>query len=160
MCTLYVHNKKKTFIFSFIFPFLLVILFIYISNAYLFPVSLPKTRIFLPPLPFFYMSTPPPTHPLLPHWSSIPLPWVIKPPLDQGFSLWVMPDKAILCYISSCSHRYPLCIFVWWFTPSELSGFGWLILLFFLWGCKNISKTFEKTGIMKYFQSKEVSWPK
>jgi hypothetical protein len=27
-------------------------------------------------------------------------------------------------------------IFGWWFSPWELGGTGWFILLFLLWGCK------------------------
>jgi hypothetical protein len=37
-----------------------------------------------------------PTHPLLPHCSSIPLHWGIKPSQDQGPPLPLMPDKASL----------------------------------------------------------------
>ena len=61
-----------------------------------FPVSPPQAPY--PLLP------PGPAHPLLPQCSSIPLFWVIKPPQDQGTPLPVMPDKAILYYISSWSH--------------------------------------------------------
>ena len=51
-----------------------------------------------------YEDAPPPTHPLPPHLSSIPLCWGIKPPQDQEPPLPLMPDKAILCYICSWSH--------------------------------------------------------
>lgn len=42
-----------------------------------------------PTLPLFfplclYEGSPPPTHPLLPHCSSIPLCWGIKPPQEKG----------------------------------------------------------------------------
>ena len=77
------------------------------------------------------------TYPLLPHLSSIPLHWGIKPPQNQGLLLPLMPDKAILCYICSWSHRslyvYSL---VGGLVPGSAGGSGWLILLFFLWGCK------------------------
>jgi hypothetical protein len=36
------------------------------------------------------------THPFLPHHSSIPQCWGIKPSQDQGILLTLMPDKAIL----------------------------------------------------------------
>jgi hypothetical protein len=79
-----------------------------------------------------------PAHPLLPQGPSIPLPWIIELPQDQGAPLPVMPDKVILCYICSWSHGslhvYPL---VGSFVPGL---FGWLIL-FFLWGCKSSSAT-------------------
>jgi hypothetical protein len=51
-------------------------------------------RLFLPPHP-------PPFLPLL---CSVPLHWGIKPPQDQGPSLPLMPDKAILCYICCWIH--------------------------------------------------------
>jgi hypothetical protein len=44
------------------------------------------------------------SHPLLPHLPSIPLHWDIEPLQDQGTSLPLMPDKAILCYICCWSH--------------------------------------------------------
>ena len=46
----------------------------------------------------------PPTYPLMPHLSSIPLCRSNKPPQDQGAPLPLMSDKAILCYIYSRSH--------------------------------------------------------
>ena len=73
-----------------------------------FPVtSTPTTHHILPsPFPFASIRVllHPPTHPLLPHLSSIPLHWGIKPPQDQGPPLPLMPDKAILCYICIWSH--------------------------------------------------------
>jgi hypothetical protein len=53
---------------------------------------------------------------LLPPCPHIPLHWGIKPSQDQGSLLPLMPNKAILCLVPGSS--------------------GWLILLFFLWGCK------------------------
>jgi hypothetical protein len=58
---------------------------------------------------------------------------------DQGFFLSLMPDKAILCYIYSWNHvsLYVYSLFgslaPW---RSGGGGSGWLILLFFLWGCR------------------------
>jgi hypothetical protein len=57
----------------------------------------------LPPLCLYEGATPP-THPLLPHRSSMTLCWGIEPPQDQGPSLPLIPDKAILFYICSWSH--------------------------------------------------------
>jgi hypothetical protein len=59
--------------------------------------------------------------------------WAIKPPQDH-----LMPDKVIFCYICSWSlgflHVYSL---VGGLVPGDFrTGSGWLILLFFLWGCK------------------------
>jgi hypothetical protein len=59
----------------------------------------------MPPAPFFYEGTPPPTYPLLTHHPSIPLCWGIKPAQDQGPLFSLMPGKAILCYICSWSHE-------------------------------------------------------
>ena len=48
------------------------------------------------PSPCLYVSAHPP---------GIPVHWGIKPPQDQGPPLPFMPDKGILCYICSWSHR-------------------------------------------------------
>ena len=42
------------------------------------------------------------THP--PPCPGIPLHWSIKPSMDQGLFLLLIPDKAILCYICSWSY--------------------------------------------------------
>jgi hypothetical protein len=79
------------------------------------------------------------SHPLLPQCPSITLHWGIKPSQDKGATLPLMPDMAILCFIFSWSHRslhvYSLLggLFLGTFGAS-----GWLILLFFLWGCKPV----------------------
>jgi hypothetical protein len=52
----------------------------------------------LPPL-CLYEGPPETTHLLQPHPSSIPLHWGIKLPQEQGPSLPLISDKAILCYI-------------------------------------------------------------
>ena len=82
------------------------------------------------PSPCLYVSAHPP---------SIPVHWGIKPPQDQGPPHPLMPDKGILCYISSWSHR---SLHVYSLVGGLLSGSleqwldaGWLGLLFFLWGC-------------------------
>jgi hypothetical protein len=94
-----------------------------------------------PPLSCFYEGSPPPTypptHPLLLHCPSIPLHWGIKPSQDQGPPLQLMPDKAILCYVCNCSHgSLHVYSLVGGLVPGSSGGSGWLILLFFLWGCK------------------------
>ena len=89
------------------------------------------------PSPASMKSAPPIAHPLLPQRPSVPLSWVIKSPLDQGAHLSVMPDKVILCYISTWSHGslhvYPMVVPGSFFLGGGVSG--WLVLLFFLWGC-------------------------
>jgi hypothetical protein len=45
----------------------------------------------------------------LPQWPSI-LQLVIKSPQDQESFLPLMPDKVILCYISSWSHGSSPCV--------------------------------------------------
>ena len=69
-----------------------------------------------------YEGTPPPIHPLLPHRSNIPLCWGIKPSLDQGPPLILMPDKSIFLYICSWSHGFlhVYILFGWWFSPWEI----------------------------------------
>jgi hypothetical protein len=56
-----------------------------------------------PPIPllFAYMRvlSHPPTYPLLPYLSSIPLRWNIKPPQNQGPPFPLMSDKVILCLL-------------------------------------------------------------
>jgi hypothetical protein len=59
-----------------------------------FPVSPPQTPqpISFIPLPLcLYEGAPPPTHRFLPHHSSIPLGWGIKPPQNQGPPSPLMP---------------------------------------------------------------------
>jgi hypothetical protein len=46
-----------------------------------------------------------------------------------------MHDKAILCYIFSWTHVYS---FVDSLVPGNSEGSGWLVLLFFPWGCKSL----------------------
>jgi hypothetical protein len=98
-----------------------------------------------PPFP-----SPPPasmrvfSHPLLPPCPGIPLHWGIKPLQDQGLLLPLMPDKAIFCCICDWSHGL---LHVYYLAGGLVPGCsggrgevgevsGWLILLFFLWGCK------------------------
>jgi hypothetical protein len=120
----------------------LVILFIYISNSIPLP-NFPSTSPLSPsPTSYLYKGAPPPSHPFHPQLPRIPLLWVIKPPQDQGASLPLMPDNAILCYISRWSHIPPLTHLysvVGSLVPGSSGGSGWLILLFFLWGCKPLS---------------------
>ena len=80
------------------------------------PFPIPTHSCFLPPLPL------------------IPLYWGLKTLLDQRPLLPLTHDKAILCYIYSWSHR-PLNVYSL-VGGLELGSSGWLILLFFLWGCK------------------------
>ena len=68
---------------------------------------------------------------------SIPLCWLFELPQEQGAPLPLMPDKAILCYISSWSHGF-LHVYsgVGGSVPGDFGGSSWLILLFFLWDYK------------------------
>jgi hypothetical protein len=76
----------------------------------------------------------PPTYPDLPHCPSIPLTLGIKLSQDQGPSLQLIPDEAILCSIWSWSytslHVYSLV--GWWFSPWELMGAQWVDTVIFL----------------------------
>jgi hypothetical protein len=58
---------------------------------------------------------------------------------DKGLPLPEKPEKAVFCYICRWSHR-PLHVYI---LVSDLIlgntvGYGWLILLFFLWGYKSL----------------------
>jgi hypothetical protein len=86
--------------------------------------SFPSTNpLFSHSSPCLYEGAPQPAHPLLPQHSSIPLHWGIEPLQDQGTSLSLMPDKAILCHIFSWGHVSLPCVFFGWqFRPWELCG--------------------------------------
>jgi hypothetical protein len=119
--------------------FLLVIISIYISNIILLPGFPFANLLSHPPPHCFYEGTPPPIHPLQPHCPSIPLPWGIKPPLDQGPPFLLMPEKAVLCDMCSWSHgSLQVYSLVGGLVPGNSGGACWLILLFFLWGCKSL----------------------
>lgn len=91
---------------------------------------LPQTPLSHPPSPCFYVGASTPTHTLLPYYPSIPLCSCIESSQDQWPPLLLMPNKAILCYICSCSHMsLHAYIFGWGFSPCEL-GWGervWLV---------------------------------
>jgi hypothetical protein len=118
------------------YTFLLVILFIYISIVIPLP-HFPSENPHPTPFLCFYEGASPPTHshlttlafPCLGHWVS----------QDKGTPLPFIPDKAILCYIRRWSHG-PLHVYslVGGLVLGALGGgvSGWLILLFFIWGCK------------------------
>jgi len=94
--------------------------------------------------PFSYPHCPSPpvsrrVHPLLPQLIIIPYHWGNDPSQDPGLFLLLMLDNVILCYICRWSHRslhvYSL---VGDLVPVSSVGSGWLIFLFFLWGCKTL----------------------
>ena len=59
-----------------------------------------------------------------------------KPSQDQGHILPLMSYKAILCFICNWRHGSLLMYSLFGFIFCGSSGIsGWLILLFFLWGC-------------------------
>ena len=70
---------------------------------------------------------------ILPHWG-------IELSQDQGSLLPLMFFKAILCYLCIWSHGslHVYCL-VGGLVPGSSGISGWLILLFFLWGCKPFS---------------------
>jgi hypothetical protein len=88
----------------------------------------PRNTLSHPPFPCFYEGAPPPPCLQFPYTGAS-----IEPPQDQGPLLPLLHDKAILCYICSLRHVYS---FADGLVPRSYGGFGWLILLFFLWGCK------------------------
>lgn len=92
---------------------------------YPFLVTLPKAThpifLLLPPL-CLYEGAPPPTHPLPPNHSSIPLRWDIKSPQDPGPPLPLMSNKVILCYICICMD--PSMYTFWLVAVSGISGWS------------------------------------
>jgi hypothetical protein len=112
------------------------IFFIYISNVIPFSCFPSRTphHFILPPPSMRVLSHHPPTP--TPH-PGIILHWVIEPSHDQGPLLPLMSNKAILCYIGGWSHgSLHVYYLVGGLVPVSSWGSGWLILLFFLWGCK------------------------
>ena len=113
------------FIFIF-FLFKLVILFIYISNVVPLP-SFSSTKP-LSPLPSpASMGVLSCTCPLPPRHPNIPLRWGIEPPQDQGPPFPLMPEKTILCYICSWSHRFLYVYSLFGDLVSGSSGGVWLV---------------------------------
>jgi hypothetical protein len=116
------------------------IFFTYISNVIPILRSLTQGN----PLDFlssscFYEGVPPSTQPLLPPCPQILLNWGIEPSQDRVSPLPLMPYKAILCYICGCSHgSFHVCSFLGSLVPRSSRGSRWLILWFFLWGCKTL----------------------
>jgi hypothetical protein len=75
--------------------------------------------------------------PHLPTHLGFPLHWGIESSQDQGPLLPLMSHKAILYYIWGWSHRsLYMYSFVGGLVPGSSGGYGWLTLLFSLWGCK------------------------
>jgi hypothetical protein len=96
---------------------------------------------------------PPPTHPLLPHHPSIPLPWVTEPPQDQGSPLPVMPNKGHPLLHIQLEQRVPLCVlFGWWFSPWEIWGFWLVVIVVFL----RVAKPFSSYSLCPLGFSRSV----
>ena len=85
--------------------FLLVVLFIYISNVIYFPWFYSTNPLSHHTWPCFYEVFSQPIYPQLAHHSSILLCWVIKSSQDQKPPLPFMPDKLILWYLFNWSHE-------------------------------------------------------
>jgi hypothetical protein len=138
------------------------------------PAQFPLHKSSIPsPSSCFWEGTPPLTHPLLFHHSSILLCWGIKSYEDKGPPLPLMPDKVIFCYICSRSHGchkvYSLvgclvpgsslgylygwfCCFSYWvvnffsfFSPSLNSSIG-VPMLSSMVGCKHLHLYWSGSG--------------
>ena len=115
----------------------MVILFIFISYVIALP-SFPSTKpLCSSPHPastrvLSYLTTPFCLSSL-----SFPYPGSWSLHRTKGAPLLLMPDKAILFCICSWSHKScHVPSLVGTLLPGFFGGSGWLILLFFLWGCK------------------------
>ena len=108
----------------------------YISNAVPIPCLYSAKTTSHPPSPLSLSCILPPIYPLLPHPSSIPLCWGIKPPQLQEPPLPLMPAKTIICCICSYSNG-PIFVYslVGNLLPGSSRGSYKFILLFFLCGC-------------------------
>jgi hypothetical protein len=91
--------------------FLLVILFIDISNVIPLPTFHSSSPLSPPPSSCLYEGTHSHTHPLLPQCPNVHLSWVNKRPQDQEAPLPIMSDKAMPCYISSWSQFPPIPLY-------------------------------------------------
>ena len=109
--------------------FLLVTLFISISNVIPFP-NFPSTNsLSHSPFPLtisIRVLTLPPTYPLQPHCPNTPLCWGIEPSQAQGLLLPLVPFKDPLLHMRLEPWVPPCVLFGWWFSPWELWGF-WLV---------------------------------
>jgi hypothetical protein len=110
--------------------------FIYFSNVKLFTSYLSTDLLSLPPSSLYLWGYSLTAHPLLLQHPCIPLLWVMGPVQYQGAPLPVIPDKAILCYISSWCQVYPhMYSLAGVLVPGCFGGSCWLILLF--WDSKS-----------------------
>jgi len=95
------------------------------------------------PLPPIHSHSQIPTHTLPPQGPDIPLHWGNQTAQDQGLFLLLMLDNDILCYLfgwrPGLLHVYSL---VGGLAQGGLVRSDWLILLFYLWGCKS-SRSFS-----------------
>jgi hypothetical protein len=107
--------------FKLIKHFLLDILFIYISNIFLFPGLLFRNPLSHPLSASMSVLSHPPIHSSLPT-PGIPLHRGIEHPQAQESLLPLMSNKAILCHIQGP----PCVLFGWWSSPWELQGL-WLV---------------------------------
>ena len=122
------------------------IFFIYISFFIPFlsfpsghPISYPHP---LPPAPIMVLPYPP-SHLLMPLCPRILLQWVIDPWQDQEPLLPLISKRVILCYMCSWSNDpLHLCSLVGRLVPGNSGRSGWLILLYFLWGCLHLLQSF------------------
>ena len=126
----------------FFFSFLLVILLIYISNVIplsSFHSTAPYSLLF--PLPqggCFH--THPYIHPFLPEWPSIPLSWVIKPPVTKGFTFQKCQIRQSSTVYLAQVFGIPCVFFGWWFSPWEL---WWGPLLWYCCSSYGVAKPFS-----------------
>ena len=109
--------------------------FIYTLNVISFPGFPSASPLSHPPSPCFYEGAHPPTQSCLPalafpyigHWAF--------PGTRASLPTNVRQSHPLL-HIQLEPWDPPCVLFGWWFSSWSFGGSGWLIWLFFLWGCK------------------------
>jgi hypothetical protein len=127
--------KCKNFL---LFSFIGYFIYLHFKCYPISQLSLWKSPIYLPS-PCFYESAPSPTHSCFP---ALLFSYTGASNLHRSkcFSYHWCPKGLPLLHMQLEPGIPPCVLFGWWFSPRELTGVGWgsgwLIMLFFLWGCK------------------------
>ena len=79
------------------------------------------------------------THPLWPHCTSIPLHWGTSLHRTKGYaSQWCSKRQSSATYVAAAMGPCRYTLWLFFLVSGNYGGHGWLILLFFLWGCNHL----------------------